>query len=56
MKAANEDLAHIGDVAKAIADAGGLELTEECRYHVKIEGKLLPCRCGRAAVPCDRPS
>ena len=40
VNAANEELKHVGGVAKSILDAGGKEIQDECDAYVKAEGKL----------------
>ena len=46
VNAANEDLAHIGGLAKAILDAAGPEMQKECFLYVSMNGKV---RTGNAA-------
>lgn len=40
VNAANEDLKHVGGVAKSILDAGGKEIQDECDAYVKAHGRL----------------
>ena len=41
VNAANTALEHVGGVAKAIVDAGGKEIQDDCRKHVAQKGNLL---------------
>ena len=57
VNAANENLQHIGGVAKSIVDAGGKEIQYECDAHVKAEGKLYEGQCFSGSpgkLPCKR--
>ena len=49
VNAANTALEHVGGVAKAIVDAGGKEIQDDCRKHVAQKGNLLD-EIGRAHV------
>ncbi|XP_062908511.1 protein mono-ADP-ribosyltransferase PARP14-like isoform X2 [Mobula hypostoma] len=42
VNASNEDLKHIGGLAKALSDAAGTVLQEECDWIIKRRGPLLP--------------
>ena len=55
VNAANEDLQHVGGLAKAILDAGGPEIQIECNAHVEKSGKLKPGEAistGAGRLPC----
>jgi poly [ADP-ribose] polymerase 10/14/15 len=57
VNAANEDLKHIGGVAKSILDAGGKEIQKECDDHVKTKGKVYEGQCFNGSpgrLPCKR--
>jgi poly [ADP-ribose] polymerase 10/14/15 len=57
VNAANGDLNHIGGVAKAILDAGGEKIQEECDAFVKAEGPLYPGEYFSGSpgkLPCKR--
>ena len=41
VNAANASLEHVGGVAKAIVDAGGMEIQEECRRHINQNEEML---------------
>ena len=57
VNAANEDLQHIGGVAKSILDAAGKEIQKECDDHVKTNGKVYEGQCFSGSpgmFPCKR--
>ena len=57
VNAANESLEHAGGLAKAILDAGGLDIQEQSNMHVQFNGKVFPGTCallGAGALPCKR--
>ena len=57
VNAANEDLKHIGGLAKAILDAGGPAIQTESDDHVRMNGKVRPgsAVCLSAGnLPCKR--
>ena len=57
VNAANEDLKHIGGLAKSIADNGGTAIQSESSNYVKIHGKVSTgsCAClGAGKLPCKR--
>ena len=57
VNAANEDLKHIGGLAKAISDAGGPSIQIECNSYIAEHKKLNPGRAvclGSGDLPCKR--
>ena len=57
VNAANDELKHIGGVAKSILDAGGKEIQDECNAHVKAKGKVFEGQCFSGSpgkLPCKR--
>ncbi len=57
VNAANEDLQHIGGLAKAILDAGGPSVQQESDDYVRMRGKVVPTRAvclGPGKLPCKK--
>ena len=57
VNAANEDLKHVGGLAKKILDAGGLTIQTQSSKHVQLNGKVVAGTCvalGAGALPCKR--
>ncbi len=57
VNAANDELKHIGGVAKSILDAGGRGIQDECDAHVKAKGKVFEGQCFSGSpgkLPCKR--
>ena len=57
VNAANEDLKHIGGLAKAILDAGGLTIQSESDAYTRIHGKVKPGAAvclGSGNLPCKK--
>ena len=57
VNAANEDLKHIGGLAKGILDCGGVTIQSESNQYVQSHGKVLTGTCvclGAGKLPCKR--
>ena len=57
VNAANEDLKHIGGLAKSISDHGGVTIQSESSKYVKSHGKVPTGSCvclGAGKLPCKR--
>lgn len=57
VNAANEDLKHIGGLAKDILDSGGVTIQSESNQYVQSHGKVLTGTCvclGAGKLPCKR--
>ena len=57
VNAANEDLKHIGGLAKGIVDSGGVTIQSESNQYVQSHGKVLTGTCvclGAGKLPCKR--
>ena len=57
VNAANEDLKHVGGLAKEILDAGGLTIQAQSNKHVQFNGKVVAGTCvalGAGTLPCKR--
>lgn len=57
VNAANEELQHIGGLAKSIVDHGGVAIQSECSRYVHSNGKVATGSCvclGAGKLPCKR--
>lgn len=57
VNAANEDLKHIGGLAKGIVDCGGVTIQSESNQYVRSRGKVLTGTCvclGAGKLPCKK--